>query len=104
MVVNIYKYDSCVVYVPMNVGVKKSNAVFNGIYPNPAASSANVSFTKKNMAHNITVMDISGKVIAKYNVAAGVNYGTIMKPAAGTYFVQVTAADGTSAASTLVFE
>ena len=53
---------------------------------------------------NITVMDISGKVIAKYNVAAGVNYGTIMKPAAGTYFVQVTAADGSSAASTLVFE
>jgi hypothetical protein len=104
VVVNIYKYDSCVVYIPLNVGVKKSNAVFNGIYPNPATSTANISFTKKNMAHNITVMDISGKVIAKYNVAAGVNYGTIMKPTAGTYFVQVTAADGTSAASTLVFE
>ena len=49
-------------------------------------------------------MDISGKVVAKNNYAAGVNYGTIMKISSGTYFAKVTTADGSSATSTLVFE
>jgi|GEM_PF-1550820 hypothetical protein len=104
VMVNIYKYDSCVVYIPLNVGVKKSNAVFNGIYPNPATSSANIAFTNKSMAHTVELLDISGKVVAKNTYAAGVNFGTIMKPSAGTYFVKVVAADGASATSTLVFE
>ena len=52
----------------------------------------------------VELMDISGKVVSKNNFAAGVNYGTIMNPAAGTYFVKVTAADGSTATSTLVFE
>ncbi|MFM7765639.1 MAG: T9SS type A sorting domain-containing protein [Sphingomonadales bacterium] len=104
VIVDIYKYDSCVVYKLPTTGIKKSNNVFKGIYPNPATASANVSFTNKNLAHTVEVMDISGKVVAKNNFAAGVNYGTIMKHAAGTYFVKVTAADGSSATSTLVFE
>lgn len=104
VVVDIYKYDSCVVYKLPTTGIKKSNSVFKGIYPNPATASANVSFTNKSMAHVVELMDISGKVVAKNNFAAGANYGTIMKPAAGTYFVKVTAADGTTATSTLVFE
>ncbi len=104
VVVDIYKYDSCVVYKLPTTGIKKSNSVFKGIYPNPATASANVSFTNKSMAHVVELMDISGKVVAKNNFAAGVNYGTIMKPAAGTYFVKVTSADGTTATSTLVFE
>jgi hypothetical protein len=85
-------------------GIKKSNSVFKGIYPNPATASANVSFTNKNIAHVVEILDISGKVIAKNNFAAGVNYGTIMKPAAGTYFVKVSSADGATATTTLVFE
>ena len=104
VVVDIYKYDSCVVYKLPTTGIKKSNSVFKGIYPNPATASANVSFTNKSMAHVVELMDISGKVVAKNNFAAGANYGTIMKPAAGTYFVKVTSADGTTATSTLVFE
>jgi hypothetical protein len=104
VVVDIYKYDSCVVYKLPTTGIKKSNSVFKGIYPNPATASANVSFTNKSMAHMVELMDISGKVVSKNNFAAGVNYGTIMKPAAGTYFVKVTAADGSTATSTLVFE
>jgi len=104
VVVDIYKYDSCVVYKLPTTGIKKSNSVFKGIYPNPATASANVSFTNKSMAHMVELMDISGKVVSKNNFAAGVNYGTIMNPAAGTYFVKVTAADGSTATSTLVFE
>lgn len=100
----VYKYDSCSTYKMPTTGIKKSNSVFKGIYPNPAASSANVSFTNSKMAHVVELMDISGKVVAKNNYAAGVNYGTIMKISSGTYFVKVTAADGSSATSTLVFE
>lgn len=104
VVIDIYKFDSCVVYQLPTTGIKKTNAVFSGVYPNPATSSANIAFTNKNMAHTVELLDISGKVVVKTNYAAGVNFGTIMKPNAGTYFVKVVAADGASATSTLVFE
>lgn len=104
VVMDIYKYDSCVVYKLPTTGIKKTNAVFSGVYPNPATSSANIAFTNKSMAHTVELLDISGKVVVKTNYAAGVNFGTIMKPSAGTYFVKVVAADGASATSTLVFE
>jgi hypothetical protein len=104
VVMDIYKYDSCVVYKLPTTGIKKTNAVFSGVYPNPATSSANIAFTNKSMAHTVELLDISGKVVAKNTYAAGVNFGTIMKPSAGTYFVKVVAADGASATSTLVFE
>ena len=104
VVMDIYKYDSCVVYKLPTTGIKKTNAVFSGVYPNPATSSANIAFTNKSIAHTVELLDISGKVVAKNTYAAGVNFGTIMKPSAGTYFVKVVAADGASATSTLVFE
>jgi hypothetical protein len=104
VVMDIYKYDSCVVYKLPTTGIKKTNAVFSGVYPNPATSSANIAFTNKSMAHTVELLDISGKVVAKNTYAAGANFGTIMKPSAGTYFVKVVAADGASATSTLVFE
>jgi hypothetical protein len=104
VVMDIYKYDSCVVYKLPTTGIKKTNAVFSGVYPNPATSSATISFTNNSMAHTVELLDISGKVVAKNAYAAGVNFGTIMKPSAGTYFVKVVAADGASATSTLVFE
>lgn len=100
----VYKFDSCSVYQMPTTGIRKSNSVFKGVYPNPATASANVSFTNKNIAHVVELLDISGKTVAKNNFAAGVNYGTIMKPASGTYFVKVIAADGTTATTTLVFE
>lgn len=100
----VYKFDSCSVYKMPTTGIKKSNSVFKGVYPNPATASANVSFTNKSVAHVVELLDISGKIVSKNNFAAGANYGTIMKPTAGTYFVKVTAADGTTASTTLVFE
>lgn len=100
----VYKFDSCSVYKMPTTGIKKSNSVFKGVYPNPATASANVSFTNKSVAHVVELLDISGKVVSKNNFAAGANYGIIMKPASGTYFVKVTAADGTTASTTLVFE
>lgn len=62
-----YVFSSCV--TADLSGVRDVAGLLNNVklFPNPTNSSVNIEFNDEAKLHNVTVMDIAGKVIATYN-------------------------------------
>ena len=99
-------YSTSTSAVQMNfapVGIEENANVFGmGVYPNPTNADANVSFSLNNAADvNITVTDLSGKVVysnALGNVAAGTTEVALNTAALsnGVYMINVAADNAVS--------
>lgn len=83
-----YTYNTCNV---LNVGIEnnKLEAASISMFPNPANESTTINFNDNAAKHNVTVTDVTGRVVAKYNSTENsINIST-KEINAGIYFVTI---------------
>lgn len=83
-----FTYNTCNV---LNVGIEnnKLEAASISMFPNPANESTTINFNDNAAKHNVTVTDVTGRVVAKYNSTENsINIST-KEINAGIYFVSI---------------
>lgn len=83
-----YTFNTCNV---LNTGIDNSKleATSINMFPNPSNESTTISFNDNAAKHNVTVSDVTGRVVAKYNsTEKSINVNT-QNLNAGVYFVSI---------------
>ena len=83
-----FTYNTCNV---LNVGIdnNKLEAASISMFPNPANESTTINFNDNAAKHNVTVSDVTGRVVAKFNSTENsINIST-KEINAGIYFVTI---------------